>query len=267
MAASSIPWTRLKALSFDIYGTLIDWESGIAQAARNTALGPHLPETHQALMLAIEKHDTAVQREHPTMLQSDVVAEGLRRYADELQLVARGHLTTEQVDRAARHYGAQIGTYPAFADTVAAVQALGTRYRLVPLSNVDRASFARTLEGPLAGCRFDRCYVAEDIGSYKPDVRNFRYLLDHVREDLGVEREELCHVAQSLFHDHGPAQQVGLQSVWVDRKGFMGAMGETGEDWRKIQDRFGFKLRVETLRELADIVERAWSREGVQGES
>ncbi|KAF2214570.1 hypothetical protein CERZMDRAFT_36672 [Cercospora zeae-maydis SCOH1-5] len=252
--SSTIPWTQVKALSFDIYGTLIDWESGIAQAARSTALGPYLPQDHRDLMLGIEKHDTTVQREQPTSKQQDIIAEGLRRYAKELKIVENGHLQQAQVEQAAKEYGAQIGSYPAFSDTVNAIQSLGKRYKLIPLSNVDLASFQQTLSGPLKGCRFDKVYTAEDIGSYKPDLKNFYYLLEHVKSDFGIEKADLCHVAQSLFHDHGPAKQVGLQSVWVDRKGAI--MGDT----TGAEEKYGFQLRVETLQELANVVEEAWSR-------
>ncbi|CAK3995350.1 related to hydrolase (HAD superfamily) [Lecanosticta acicola] len=258
MTSQEIPWTSLKALSFDIYGTLIDWETGIAHSARATALGPFLPSSHKQLMLAIEHHDTTVQREHPTWPQTRIIAEGLRRYAKQLGVVERGDLTAEQVEAACEQYGSKIGEYPAFVDSVQAMQRLGRRYRLVPLSNVDRASFAQTLRGPLRGCpRFDAVYTAEEIGSYKPDLANFRYLLEHVRGDFGVEKGELCHVAQSLFHDHGPAKEVGLlHSVWVDRG------GEMGGDPEHAQERFGFKVKVQTLGELAEIVEKAWETAG-----
>ncbi|CZT24569.1 related to hydrolase (HAD superfamily) [Ramularia collo-cygni] len=252
--ASTIPWTQIKALSFDIYGTLVDWENGIANAARATALGPHLPSEHKDLMLGIERHDTTVQREYPTLRQTEIIAEGLRRYARELRIVENGHLTEEQLEQSAKEYGSEIGKYPAFEDSVAAIQALSKRYKLIPLSNVDRGSFKKTLAGPLKGCHFDAIYTAEDIGSYKPDPNNFEYLLKHVKLDFGVEQDQLCHVAQSLFHDHGPAKQFGLQSVWVDRGGLMGGEPEGA------QEKFGFKLRVETLRELADIVEDAFSK-------
>lgn len=250
--ASSIPWTTLKALSFDIYGTLIDWENGIAQAARATALGPYLPPSHKQLMLDIEKHDTTVQRENPTLPQTQIIAEGLRRYAKDLGVVEKGDLSEADVERACKDYGAKIGDYPAFEDSVEAMKMLRKRYKLIPLSNVDNMSFSQTLNGPLLGVKFDAVYTAQDIGSYKPDVRNFEYLLEHVKSDFGVEKEQLCHVAQSLFHDHGPAQKVALQSVWVDRGGEMGGNPEGA------QEKFGFKLRVETLKELADIVEEAF---------
>jgi 2-haloalkanoic acid dehalogenase type II len=251
--AANIPWTRIKALSFDIYGTLIDWENGIANAARATALGSYLPKDHKELMLAIEKHDTTVQREHPTMRQSDVIAEGLRRYAKELGVVESGKLSQSQVDEAAKEYSGKIGEYPAFPDTVAAIQQLGKRYKLIPLSNVDHASFDQTLAGPLKGCHFDAVYTAEDIGSYKPDPKNFQYLLEHLKKDFDVEQAELVHVAQSLFHDHGPASKVHLQSVWVDRKGFMG-----GDVPDNPQDVYAYQLKVESLGELAKIVEAAF---------
>lgn len=205
-------------------------------------------------MLGIERHDTTVQREHPTLRQTDIIAEGLRRYARELQVVEKGKLTEEQVEQAAKEYGSKIGQYPAFEDTIAAIQSLAKRYKLVPLSNVDHASFKETLAGPLKGCHFDAVYTAEDVGCYKPDIRNFEYLLKHVKVDLDVEKDQLCHVAQSLFHDHGPAKQIGLQSVWVDRGGLMG-----GEP-KDAQQKYGFKLKVFTLRELADIVEDAFGK-------
>lgn len=250
--ASSIPWTKIRALSFDIFGTLVDWENGIAQSARATALGPFLPKEHKQLMLDIEKHDTTVQRENPGMLQSDVIAEGLRRYAKELRIVEDGKLSQDQVEQACREYGTKIGEYPAFPDTIDAMQRLGKHFKLIPLSNVDRQSFSGTLAGPLKGIKFDAIYTAQDIGSYKPDMRNFHYLVEHVKSDFGVEKDELCHVAQSLFHDHGPASQLGIVSVWVDRKGFMGGEVEGSKE------RFGYQLKVYTLGELADIVEKAF---------
>lgn len=250
---SQINWPSIKALSFDIYGTLIDWESGIYNAARASALGPHLPD-RAATLSGIDAHDVAVQAENPTMLQSDVIAEGFRRFARDLGVVDAGKLSQADVDAAASEYGAKIGEYPAFEDTVEAIRSLGKRFKLVPLSNVDRASFGRTLQGPLEGCRFDAVYTAQDVGSYKPDLRNFRYLLEHVKGEFGVEKGELVHVAQSLFHDHRPAKQMEIQSVWVDRKGLIGEKkhGRSEEE--------GYELRVETLGELAAIVEEAFAK-------
>lgn len=253
----ALPWTDIKALSFDIYGTLIDWENGIIDSARHTSLAPFLPRDSRQLLLDIERHDTQVQREQPETVQSEIIAEGLRRYAKELKVVENGNLTSDQVEAAVKEYGSSIGRYPAFPDTVKAIQALSKHYKLIPLSNVDRQSFQSTLDGPLKGCHFDAIYTAQDIGSYKPDLRNFDYLLEHVKQDFGCDKEQLCHVAQSLFHDHGPAKELKIQSVWVDRQGFMGAQTASSTN---TQEQFGYKLSVNTLGELADIVEEAFSQ-------
>ena len=112
-------------------------------------------------------------------------------------------------------YGRSIGSWPAFPDTVEALAYLKRHFRLVILSNVDNASFAASharLEVP-----FDAVYTAEDIGSYKPSPRNFEYMLEKL-ETLGLDRKDVLHTAQSLFHDHGPAKQAGLASCWIDRR-------------------------------------------------
>lgn len=118
--SSPIEWLSVKALSFDIYGTLIDWESGIYNAARASAVGPYLPSRSETLN-GIDDHDVKVQAENPTMLQSDVIAEGFRRYVHDLGVVAAGKLSQDDVDKAAKEYGAKIGQYPAFDDTVKAI--------------------------------------------------------------------------------------------------------------------------------------------------
>lgn len=253
MASSSINWPSIKALSFDIYGTLIDWESGIYNAALATPVGPYLPSRSETLN-GIDDHDVAVQAENPTMLQSDIIAEGFRRYVRDLGLVADGKLAQDEVEKASKAYGAKIGAYPAFEDTVNAIQTLAKRFKLIPLSNVDRESFSTTLSGPLEGCTFDAIYTAQDIGSYKPDLKNFHYLLEHAKADFGVDKGELVHVAQSLFHDHRPAKKMEIQSVWVDRKGCIGEKAHGGEE------EFGYALRVETLGELARLVEEAFAK-------
>ncbi|KAK5116018.1 hypothetical protein LTR62_000474 [Meristemomyces frigidus] len=262
-SAATIPWTRIRALSFDIYGTLIDWETGIDTTARSTALGPYLPPRREFLA-TLGKLDTEVQRAHPTMLQRDIIASALRQYAQRLKVVEEGKLTQEQVDEACQDYSGKIGTYEAFPDTVAAINKLGKHYKLVPLTNVDNQSFAGTMSDALQDCRFDAIYTAEDIGSYKPSPKNFEYLLEHLKADLGVETGELVHVAQSLFHDHGPAREFQLQSVWVNRGGArIGAQHDAswvgGADVGKgEQDVYAFQLEVRSLGELAEIVEAAF---------
>ena len=103
-------------------------------------------------------------------------------------------------------FGSQIGTWTAFPDTVAALQILKKYYKLVILSNIDNESIARTVSGPLAGADFEAVYTAQNIGSYKPDLKNFEYLLKGAEKELGVKKEEVLHTAQSLTHDCVPAK-------------------------------------------------------------
>ncbi|QIX02080.1 hypothetical protein AMS68_007597 [Peltaster fructicola] len=129
MTTSAIPWTHIKAMSFDIFGTLVDWEGGMWAGVKASAIGPYVHDRQQ-VMAMLSKHDNAIQVESPTMLQRDVIAEGLKRTAIELKLVGAGKLTEVDLDATAKEYGNTIGSYEAFPDTVDAIR------RLVALSNM-----------------------------------------------------------------------------------------------------------------------------------
>jgi FMN phosphatase YigB (HAD superfamily) len=270
---TSIDWTKIKALTFDIYGTLVDWDAGVIRAARATALGPYLPSDEEFLG-AVEEHHARIEREQPRMRKSEINAEGLRAYAADLGVVKGGKLTEEDVEEAAKQFGGSIGQFEAFDDTVMlqsfsnephrfieltqakvnAIQRLSKHFKiLVPLTNMDHASYNGTLSGPLNGCPFTTSYIAEDIGSYKPNLANFHYLFDHLKADYGVEKNDICHVAQSLFHDHEPSKKVDLRSVWIDRYGIFQGMNR---EWEDVQKEYGMKGRVGSLGELADLVEK-----------
>ena len=113
--------------------------------------------------------------------------------------------------------GASVRQWPAFSDTVAALNRLKRHYKLVILSNVDKESFSHVLCGPLASVDFDAVYVAEQIGSYKPSLKNFQYLLSHVKEELGVEKGRVLHTAHGIESDHVSCKEMGMTSVWIAR--------------------------------------------------
>jgi 2-haloalkanoic acid dehalogenase type II len=198
--------TDFRVLSFDCYGTLIDWESGIL-----VALQPLLARTvgiyPRVAMETFARHESAQQAETPTMLYSDLLAQVHRRLAR-----AWGVPMSEDDHR---RFGASVQNWPAFPDSAAALQYLKQHYRLVILSNVDRASFAAS--NRRLGVAFDAIYTAQDIGSYKPSTANFRYLLDRLAA-FGHGKAEILHTAQSLFHDHAPAKRCGLATAWIDRR-------------------------------------------------
>ncbi len=202
-------------LTFDCYGTLIDWERGILTALR-PLLAQVGPRSDDDVLRDFADHESRQQAATPAMLYADVLSEVHG------QLARHWGVQAERGDSA--RFGASIADWPAFPDTVEALRYLKRHFRLVILSNVDRASFHGT--NARLGVDFDAIYTAQDIGSYKPDTRNFVYLLARLAEQ-GVPREQVLHVAQSLFHDHAPANVLGIRSAWIDRRAETGGLGAT----------------------------------------
>src|SRR4029077_1839681 len=202
------------AMSFDCYGTLIDWETGIANALRPWAIRNGVDLDDQALIAAHGRYETHVQDEMPDALYPLILGETMRRVGVEL-----GAPVTEADVEA---YGNSVKDWPAFPDTAAALQRLATKFKLIIVSNIDRASFAAS--NPRLGVRFDAIVTAEDVGSYKPQRGHFDQLFREL-DRLGVARERLVHVAESLFHDHQPAAALGLPSVWIHRRHDKGGSG------------------------------------------
>jgi len=224
-----------RALSFDCYGTLIDWERGIVQSLQPWCAWHGVDRSPTALLELYGAHESVIEREHPAMPYPDVLAEALRRIAASLNLDAG--------DAECVEFGASVAAWPAFADSAVALRRLKERYRLIIVSNVDRASFARS--NRRLGVDFDVVITAEDVGSYKPALGHFDALFDRL-PTLSVERGELLHVAQSLFHDHGPAQRLGLPSVWIDRRHDRDGTGATPDVDVDVP------LRYQSLIEFAD---------------
>jgi 2-haloacid dehalogenase len=195
------------ALSFDCYGTLIDWESGIVAALAPLLARAGADHPRDSILEAFARLEVRQQEVTPDMLYADLLAEVHG------QLAAEWDVPRDPAEDAA--FGRSIADWPAFPDTVEALRYLKQHFRLIILSNVDRTSFRATNDR--LGVTLDAIYTAQDIGSYKPDPRNFAYLMDRVTEQ-GIPREKLLHVAQSLFHDHVPAQAIGLATAWIDRR-------------------------------------------------
>ncbi len=146
----------------------------------------------------------------PSLKYSTLLSESYLKLADSLSLPQPPQSEVDAV-------GASVGQWPAFPDTVAALHRLQRHYKLAILSNVDKESFSHVLSGSLAGVGFDAVYVAEQIGSYKPDLKNFQYLLSHVKEELGMEKEQVVHTAHGIESDHVPCKEMGIASAWIAR--------------------------------------------------
>jgi len=196
-----------KALTFDCYGALIDWEAGLYTALQPLLKKGGVTLPRDEVLATFARHESAQQTVTPGMIYSELLAEVHRRLAREW------NVTDDEKDAVA--FGKSVPDWPAFPDTAASLQYLQKHYKLVILSNVDRDSFAGS--NRRLGVTFDLICTAQDIGSYKPDPRNFSYLIEKVAE-LGVPKAQILHTAQSLFHDHVPAQAAGLRSAWIDRR-------------------------------------------------
>ncbi|MGB6602972.1 MAG: haloacid dehalogenase type II [Steroidobacteraceae bacterium] len=205
-----------KVLTFDCYGTLIDWETGLATALEPLLRAGGVKLARDAVLAEFARHEAAQESATPSMRYAELLAEVHRRLARqwEVRLPEAAHAA----------FGRSVPEWPAFTDTPAALDYLKRHYKLVILSNIDRMSFAGSL--PRLGVGFDAVCTAEDVGSYKPDPRNFRYLIDTVAK-LGFAPDEILHTAQSLYHDHAPAQAAGLSSAWIDRRGGREGFGAT----------------------------------------
>ncbi len=199
--------TDFKVLSFDCYGTLVDWESGICVAIAPWLEGQGRDVPRQEILAAFAAAEAEAEAARPGAPYPEILADVHRQLARDWGLEpSHGHASA---------FAAAVGDWPPFADTPAALRCLKEHFALVILSNVDRDSFAQT-ERTL-GVEFDAVYTADDIGSYKPDLRNFHYMLDRLH-DRGFDREDILHVAQSLYHDHVPARKLGLATCWINRR-------------------------------------------------
>jgi 2-haloalkanoic acid dehalogenase type II len=198
---------QFDVLSFDCYGTLIDWEAGILAELRAWLASYRQDRSDDAILETFGSVESEVEHATPDRLYRDLLADVHRLLATRWGLPASR--------AAATAFGGSVPRWPAFPDSAAALADLKRRYKLIILSNVDRRSFAGS--NARLGVGFDRICTAEDIGSYKPDPRNFEFLIRAAGE-MGVAKDRLLHVAQSLYHDIAPATAIGLRTVWVNRR-------------------------------------------------
>ena len=208
--------TDFDALSFDCYGTLIDWEAGIAAVLTPWARERGLSLGIDELLVRYASAEARQEVQTPAALYPEILGAAMRSLGASLGV----EVSAGESERLAT----SVADWPAFPDSPAALAALSARFKLVILSNVDRGSFAGS--NARLGVTFDAIVTAQDVGAYKPSPRNFEVLLETLR-GLGVQEGRLLHVAQSLFHDHVPARKLWLPTVWIDRRGERSGWGAT----------------------------------------
>ena len=234
--------TDFSTLTFDCYGTLIDWESGMVNCLK--PLTDRLPTelSRNDILEAHARHESSQQRYTPGMVYSRLLAIVYKRLAEEWGLTA-------DVDEC-EVYGNSVKDWPAFADSKDALQELKSHYKLVILSNVDNRSFAASNEK--LGVEFDAIYTAEDVGSYKPADRNFDYMLEKLAS-MGIAKTDILHTAESMFHDHGPANRFDLASCWIYRRFEQEGFGATMNPG----DMPRYDFRFTSMAEMAEAVASA----------
>jgi 2-haloacid dehalogenase len=207
-----IDFQQVDAISFDCYGTLIDWETGITGALRPilTAHGVHIDD--RELLEYYAECEAAEERKkyrpYREVLRS-VVQQFGRRY------------DFEPADNELSGLADSLGDWPPFSDTVGSLNALKAKYRLAIISNVDHDLLSATLRR--LDTRFDHIITSESAKVYKPSRRMFSHALKMMR----LPKEKILHVAQSLYHDIVPAGALGLKTVWVNRRAGLQGQGAT----------------------------------------
>jgi 2-haloacid dehalogenase len=200
------------ALTFDCYGTLIDWETGILDALRPVAVAHGSGAGDDELLETFARHEAALE------------AASYQSYREVLAGAVRGvgaDLGFEPSEHEVAAFSASVGDWPAFADSAEALADLRRRFRLGVITNCDDDLFA--LSSRRLGVQFDWVVTAQQARSYKPNPANFVLAFDRI----DVPRERILHVAQSLFHDHVPAKALGMTTVWVDRRQGRDGFGAT----------------------------------------
>lgn len=230
--------SQAQALTFDCYGTLIDWEAGILAKLRPWVLQNGLLIEDARLLEEFGKAESRIERDNPSMPYTDILRHV--HYA-----LARQFGLAEDMDEAS-HFAGSVGDWPPFPDTIDALKDLQRRFKLVIVSNTDLQSFARTRER--LGITFDAVITAEEVGAYKPDIRMFDAAFRSIN-DMGIPRGRIVHIAQSLYHDHVPAKALGLTTVWVDRYRGQRGTGATRLPEGNVQPDY----TVTTLRELCQL--------------
>lgn len=196
-----------KALTFDVYGTLIDWESGMIAGLKPLTNKVDRELTRDEILQAHARHESSQQAYTPAYRYQDLLPIVYRRLAEEWNV----EVTLDECTA----YGQTVKDWPAFPDAPGALQYLKKHFKLVVLTNTDTDTFQHS-QAKLQ-VEFDGRYTAEDVGSYKPADRNFDYMLEKL-ETIGIKKEDILHTAESMFHDHEPANRFDLANCHIYRR-------------------------------------------------
>lgn len=199
--------TDFTTLSFDCYGTLIDWETGIVNALQPLATRSGKGLDREQILEVFGRHESPQQTLTPDALYPVILGSVYDRIAKEWAL--------EPIAAERERFATSVKDWPAFPDSVEALRYLKQHFKLVILSNIDRNEFK--LSEAKLGVEFDHIVTAQDVGSYKPNPNNFTYMIDLLGK-AGIQKTDILHTAESLYHDHVPGNAAGLAGAWIHRR-------------------------------------------------
>lgn len=234
-----LDFNQFEVLSFDCYGTLIDWESGILPVLKHLLSNREIDFSDERTLEMFAEFESELEKEHNEYI----------KYREILQQIVQKIGQRFNFEPLETESGTEINclvesikNWQPFPDTVAALSALKQKYKLAVISNIDGDLFAGTAKH--LKVEFDWVITAEQARSYKPSTRNFELAL----ETMGIAPEKLLHVAQSLYHDIVPAASMGISTVWVNRRhdktGFGATMPASGKPDLEVPD---LKTLVEAI--------------------
>ena len=197
-----LDFSQFEILTFDCYGTLINWEEGILGCLHRT-LAAHHKTIDDAMILQLYGDFEANAEQGEYQCYREVLQSVVRQFGERFGFAP----TDEEV----RSLPESLRDWKPWPDTVAALNLLRSRFRLAVISNVDDDLFATT--EPQLGVKFDHVITAQQAGAYKPSMKIFELALSRI----GIPAKCILHVGQSIYHDVIPAQSLGLATVWVNR--------------------------------------------------
>jgi 2-haloacid dehalogenase len=209
---SEIDFSSFDALTFDCYGTLIDWERGILNALQPVLAPQAIEAGEEELLARYARHEAGLEAGE-YLPYREILARSLRGLCADLGF--------SPTDEDVAEFSESVGVWPAFPDSAGALRRLAERFKLGVITNCDDDLFARS--NRRLGVSFDWIVSAQTARSYKPSLNNFEVAFTTIE----VPRERILHVAQSLYHDHVPAQQFGLSAAWINRRHDRSGFGAT----------------------------------------
>jgi 2-haloacid dehalogenase len=195
-----------KVLSFDCYGTLVDWESGISKFLTAWLEKNNHKDSPDQILKLFGQYESEIQKQFPSDNYQNILAKVFNKFCDHYQI--KSQKSDEE------NFAKSPGEWPLFGDTIESLQVLSKKFKLVILSNIDNKSIQKTVEK--IGAEFAEIFTAEDIGTFKPSTNNFQYMLQKL-EAKGFKKDEILHCSVSIYHDHIPAKSLGIDTCLITR--------------------------------------------------